>query len=167
MILSPQRSTAPQHIANRSVPQISPQTLRTDAWLLRGIHSLPGALQLAGRRLSFTAFNAGTLRRRQLRALEHEVGTEGLAAKLSNGESALVFDVPISTVQDVHFPWYYFNGGCKLTLDGVRYRIGFDQPSNTKGTGEGGDLFGSIARARRHGKMWKAVFAELGDSPTD
>lgn len=138
----------------------------TDAWLLRGIHSLPGMLQLAQGRLSFTAFDAGTFRRSQLRSLEHEFGRDGLAETLRDGKTAVVFDRPLSDVQAVRFPWYYFSGGFHLTLNGECYRFGFDQPSNTQGAGEGGDLIGSISRARRRGKAWRAVFTELCSSPS-
>ena len=139
----------------------SPTQFGTDAWLLRGIRSLPGTLQLARRCLSFTAFDAGNFRPRQLRALEQDFGRPGLVETLTAGKTAVVFELPLSAVQAVRFPWYYFSGGLHLTLNGVRYRFGFDEPSNTKGAGEGGDLLGSAVRARRRGKAWKAVFTGL------
>lgn len=134
--------------------------LCTDAWLLRGINSMPGTLKLAGGRLSYTACGAGTFWRRQLRKLETEVGRAGLAKRLYENEKAIVFDVSLADVQEVHFPWFYFSGGVKLTLYGVRYRFGFEQPANTRVASEGGDLIGQIARARRLGKAWKAVLLE-------
>ena len=136
----------------------------TPAWLLRGIHSIPGRLTLAGGRLSFTAFGAGNCGRRQLRRLESATGQEGLAKRLSRNEEAVVFEVPLSDVQEVTFPWYYFSGGLKLTVRGVRYRFGFDRPANTKLSGEGGDVVGESTRARRRGKAWKTVFSDLRGS---
>lgn len=121
---------------------------------------MPGALMLAEDCLSFTAFDSGNLWRSQLRKLESDAGRVGLAKLLGNDEKTVVFDVPLSEVQDVNFPWYYFSGGVKLTLNGVRYRFGFDRPSNTKMSSEGGDLFGEVSKARRNGKAWKAVLIE-------
>ena len=133
--------------------------LRTEAWLLRGISSMPGALALANDRLSFTAFGAGNFGGRQLRKLEAEAGRDGLATRLGNDENTVVFDVPLAEVQDVNFPWYYFSGGVKLTLCGVRYRFGFARPANTKLPSENADL-SDITKARRSGKAWKAVLIE-------
>ena len=139
----------------------------TEAWLLRGIYSLPGTLRLARGRLSFTAFNAGNFRRRQLRALERESDRKELADTLHDGRTTVVFDVPFSAVQAVRFPWYYFSGGLHLRLNGVRYRLGFDQPSNTKGAGEGGDLIGSITRARQRGKAWRTLLTDFDGVPAE
>ena len=131
--------------------------LATAAWLLRGIYSIPGTLRFAQGRLSFTAFGAGNCGSSHLRKLEAEAGSEGLARRLEEGERVVVFEVPLADVQDVNFPWYYFSGGVKLTVEGVRYRFGFDEPSNTKLSGEGGDVMGEISKARRNGKAWKAI----------
>ena len=133
--------------------------LRTEAWLLTGISSIPGALRLSGGRLSFTAFGAGNCGRRKLRKLEAETGQEGLAKRLGDDEHAVVFDVPLADVQEATFPWYYFTGGVKLTLDGARYRFGFARPANTKLPSDGLGL-DDIAKARRSGKAWKAVLSE-------
>jgi hypothetical protein len=134
-----------------------PSSLSTEAWLLRGVSSLPGTLALGGRRLLFTARGAGTCWGWQLRRLERETGRAGLTSRLEAGATALVFDVPLSDVQNVRFPWYTFSGGVTLTIRGVRYRVGFDEPSNTKMAGEGGDLLGEWGRARRRGRAWKDV----------
>ena len=128
--------------------------------MLRGISSIPGALKLSGGRLSFTAFGAGNCWRRQLRKLERETGRVGLAELLGDDQNAVVFDIPLAEVQDVHFPWFYFSGGVKFTVDGVRYRFGFDRPANTKLSAEGADLVGAISKARRSGRAWKAVFID-------
>ena len=132
---------------------------RTEAWLLRGIHSMPGALVFAQGRLSFKASGSGTFSRRQLRRLEEESGRAGLAASLENDEHAVVFDVPLSDVQHVSFPWYYFSGGVKFSLQGIRYRFGFDKPANTRLPSESLDLRG-VSKARRNGKAWKALLLD-------
>ena len=144
----------------------TPTRFGTDAWLLRGIRSLPGRLQLARGRLSFTAFGAGNFRPRQLRALERDFGRAELAEPLRDGKTTVVFDVPFSAVQAVRFPWYYFSGGLHLTLNGECYRFGFDEPSNTQGAGEGGDLIGSISRARRRGKAWRSMLTDVDSFPS-
>lgn len=120
---------------------------------------MPGALTLADDRLSFTAFGSGNFWGRQLRKLEAEAGRVGLAKQLGDDQRTVVFEVPLSEVQDVTFPWYYFSGGVKLTLGGVRYRFGFDRPANTKMPSESLDL-GDISKARRSGKAWKAVLID-------
>ena len=51
-----------------------PKLIRTEAWLLRGISSLPGMLELADGNLSFTAFGSGNFWGFQLRKLEQETG---------------------------------------------------------------------------------------------
>lgn len=134
--------------------------LHTPAWLLRGISSIPGTLRLAAGRLSFTASGSGNLWGHQLRRLERDVGRKGLAKRLSDEEYAVVFDVPLAHVQQVRFPWYYFSGGLKLTLNGVVYRFGFDRPSNTRLSSEGGNLLGEVSQARRHGKAWQTALVE-------
>lgn len=133
----------------------STKNLRTKAWMLRGIGSVPGTLSLSPRRLSFTAHGSGNLWGGQLRRLEADAGRAGLAKQLDGDERAVVFDVPLSEVQDVHFPWYYFSAGFKVSVNGVRYRFGFDKPANTRFSDEGGDVFGEISRARRKGKTWR------------
>ena len=120
---------------------------------------MPGTLRLASGRLSFTASGSGNFWGRQLRKLEVEAGREGLAEQLDNDERAVVFDVSLADVQAVNFPWYYFSGGVKLTLRGVRYRFGFDRPANTRLPSESMDL-SEITKARRKGKAWKAVLIE-------
>lgn len=135
--------------------------LRTAAWLLRGTRSVPGELALSGGTLRFTAHGRGNLSRSGLRGLERRVGRAGLAERLVAGERSVVFEAPLAEVRDVRFPWYYFSGGVKLTVGGVRYRLGFDQPSNTKLEGEGGDLPGEISRARERGASWKSALSGL------
>ncbi|HHI78806.1 MAG TPA: hypothetical protein ENK02_02365 [Planctomycetes bacterium] len=132
----------------------------TKAWLLLGNRNLPGELRLSSGRLSFCVLGEGNLGRRGFEKLEARSGCAELGALVERGARPLLFELPLSEVERVHFPWYYFSGGLKLTIAGVQYRFGFDQPSNSRGVNEGGDLFGSIARARRAGKAWKAVFEE-------
>lgn len=137
-------------------------TLRTDAWLMRGLGTLPGRLALAHGRLSFTAHGAGTLWPFQLRRLAQAAGRPALAEALEAGRAAVVFDVSLAAVARVHVPWYYFSGGLIVTTGaGARYRLGFARPVNTAAAAEPGDLFGEVARARRAGKAWRQALSGL------
>jgi hypothetical protein len=40
-----------------------------------------------------------------------------------------VFDVPLSQVTDVSWPWWWFGGGLKLTAAGQRWKITFVRPN--------------------------------------
>jgi hypothetical protein len=103
--------------------------LRSEAWTLRGLSSVPGELVLRGGRLSFKADGIGSAWPWQLRKLGREVGSERLAARLESGDRALVFDWPLD---DTHwwFPWYYFSGGMKIRRAGVVLRLSFGKPAN-------------------------------------
>lgn len=76
--------------------------LTTDAWQLLGITaSRHGELRLDHGRLRFT---------------------------LDDG--TVVFRTDVVAVEAIVFPWYYFGGGLKLTVAGVRHRISFVRPNN-------------------------------------
>jgi hypothetical protein len=124
--------------------------LRTDAWLLKGITgSVPGELKLVRGRLTL---------------------------KTTDGT---MFDVPLSQVGRVRFPWYYFGAGVKLSVDDRRWRIsfvrpnqqggGFDSARTAEGLGSEGLAaagaargFREIGEGRRAGKAWKVVLSESG-----
>jgi hypothetical protein len=44
----------------------------------------------------------------------------------------VVFDVPLSEVTDVIWPWYYFGGGVKLSAAGEPYRLSFVLPNGAQ-----------------------------------
>lgn len=91
--------------------------METPAWLLKGLFfSSPGTLKLRGERLIFT---------------------------LDTGEQVLA--CPLSDIQKLQFPWYYFGAGVVLTIEGTRYRISFVQQ------GEDGDVRTGI----QNGKAWR------------
>lgn len=104
--------------------------LCTEAWLLRGISSIPGALSLQRGLVTFTAHGAGSAWPWQLRKLERIMRAEGLATSIEAGEASVVFRWPVS---DARFwiPWYYFGGGLILEHDGQRLRFSFGRPANT------------------------------------
>jgi hypothetical protein len=73
------------------------------AWLLKGITgSVPGWLDLDAGRLRFAS------------------------------EEEMVFDVALSEVSQVVFPWYYFGGGMKLRAAGVPFRLSFVKPNGAE-----------------------------------
>jgi hypothetical protein len=87
------------------------------------------------------------------------VASEAGTLTLRNGrlifvDSNDVFNIPITDLQDVRFPWFYFDTACILTIEGYKYRLSFIQPGNTAG-GE----YAIIADARRTGRRWKSALA--------
>jgi hypothetical protein len=129
----------------------------TAAWLIMGsTGSAPGALQLDGGRLSYTARGRGALTDGQLAELERRTGRTGLARALDAGQEVTLFDVPLQAVSGAVFPWYYFGGGMKLAIGEAGFRFSFLRPQNTRVEVPG--VF-DIPVGRASGKAWKAVFA--------
>ena len=58
------------------------------------------------------------------------------------------FDVPLSEVNDVKFPWHYFSGGFKMRIGGEEFRFSFVEPHNE---------YADISGGREAGKAWKKV----------
>lgn len=116
----------------------------TDAWHLRGItRSLPGRLHLEANTISFVYDDGDVL-----------------------------FRAPLSEVREIVFPWYYFGGGCKLTVEGVRYRLSFVRPNDADdamdrlaaGAGDAGAVYSQVAgkfidigSGRAAGRVWEEV----------
>jgi hypothetical protein len=93
----------------------------TFVWRLSGLtDSEAGHLELRGGRLTFTP----------------------LAAEKPG------FDVPITEVHDINFPWHYFGGGFKMRIAGEQYRFSFVEPHT-----ESAD----IKAARDRGRVWKKL----------
>jgi hypothetical protein len=84
-------------------------------------------------------------------------------------ETREVFDVPLRDVRDVVWPWYYFGGGVKLTVDREQYRFSFVLPNGAeyptaRMTASRGDQAAltlvvrkgdDIAKGRGAGKEWR------------
>ena len=104
---------------------------RSEAWILRGLGSIPGELMLRGGRLSFTADGIGSAWPGQLRRLGADVGSPRFAATLESGDRARLFDWPL---EDTHwwFPWHYFGGGMKIRHGDARLRVSFGKPGNMR-----------------------------------
>lgn len=90
-------------------------------WRLTGlIGSEAGHLELRNGRLTFTPI---------------EVGKPG-------------FDVPLTEVQDITFPWHYLGGGFKMRIGGEQYGFSFIEPHNDNA---------DIGGGRDVGKAWKKL----------
>jgi len=91
----------------------------TPVWRLSGMAgSEPGHLDLRGGRLVYTPAD------------------EGLKG----------FDVPLSEVSEISFPWHYFNGGFKMRIGAEKFRFSFVEPH---------DQYADIITGRATGKAWK------------
>jgi len=101
--------------------------LHDDVWLLIGLFgNEPGQLELREGRLTFRT------------------------------SAGVQFDVPLSEVSYVEYPWYYFGGGVQFTVAGRRYRLSFVPP--TSHGGRAGDVPGG----RRVGAAWRSAFRHAG-----
>ena len=118
------------------------ETLCTEAWLLVGItRSVPGILELKNGQLAFAS------------------------------DEGCIFDVPLSTVRDVNFPWHYFGGGVKFSIGSENYRLSFVQPNDAADVSAELLKRTTLSRApsvlkvldigdgRRAGKAWKSVLS--------
>ncbi len=128
------------------------RVLRTPAWYLIGLtRSLPGALQLAGSRLTLAT------------------------------EFVSLFDEPLSAIERVTWPWWYFGGGCKIRVGEEGYRVSFVRPNGAMDAstrvviGEAGAAGAGVAigyalakmrdvhGGRARGRAWREVLdAALG-----
>jgi hypothetical protein len=53
----------------------------------------------------------------------------GSQGRLTFMSDSPVFDVPMTEVGDVRWPWHWFGGGVKLTAAGTPYKITFVRPN--------------------------------------
>ena len=93
----------------------------------------------------------------------------GVAALLTKSGDQLVlateegerFRVPVGEAK-VEFPWWYGNGGMRITVAGTRYTLGFSPPARVEGEGLRlpGEYDEQLAQglvAWRTGRQWKAA----------
>lgn len=127
---------------DRKTNTADPEEFTSDAWLLEGITvSIPGSLALQNGRLRFATLEE------------------------------VVFDVPLSEITSVKFPWYYFGGGVKLQAAGKPYRFSFVVPNGIEYAGGralgavGNPLallvaaskIGDIRNGRKLGRKWREL----------
>ena len=139
-------------------PQATPEPgtrLCTQAWLLRGISSIRGELQLRAGEVSFRVFDSGSAWPWQLRKLERVQGCAGMTAAIEAGEGACLFRWSVREVQ-AWCPWYYFGGGIKLRRGDVVLRLSFGASAGAgDGTLQGLDTFEQVRDMRRIGALWR------------
>jgi hypothetical protein len=141
-------------ISREELNRADAKPVHSQVWLLLGlVNSVPGKLTLHDGQLQFFLLNAGTLWSSGLQKLEQRLGVPSLAERLNNNLATQIFDIPISNIQKVSFPWYYFMGGMHLTVKGTKFRISFIQPQNT--TYRSTSSASGIAFARKSGKWWR------------
>jgi hypothetical protein len=140
--------------------------LRTDAWLLRGISSIPGELRLASGKLSFTSSEFGSAWPFQLRKLGQLLDQPSLAKSLEEGKTFQLFQWHVDQVQST-VPWYYFGGGIKLRHQGIQLRFSFGRPTS------GGHNLAAAASdlkefgvMRSRGKLWSKALATAASRTT-
>lgn len=138
------------------------ERLRTAAWLLRGISSIPGELRLERGVLVFTATGAGTLWPFQWRRLARALQRPTLSPP-AHGETAVdLFAWPVEAVR-VTAPWYWFGGGMVVRHAGVRLRLSFGAPaSHAEGLGEATDQLREVRVMRARGREWRDALAAAG-----
>lgn len=133
--------------------------LHTDAWLLRGISSIPGELHLASGTLSFTCTGAGSAWPFQLRKLGRVIRSPELTTALEAGTPFELFRWPASTVAATQ-PWYYFGGGIVLRHDGITLRFSFGRPAtHGDGVAAAADELHQVRAMRRRGALWVSALA--------
>jgi hypothetical protein len=151
--------------------------MRSEAWLLRGISSLPGELRLKNGVLLFeTNCGVGTMWPWQLRKLERVLAAPGFAATVEDGKDAIAFRWPVAEIE-AWCPWIYFGGGIKLRRGNVTLRFSFGRPANTQpNLGSSGsplalpqavENLSEIGVMRKRGAAWKAALADASAAAAD
>ena len=134
--------------------------LHTDAWLLRGISSIPGELSLRSEVLSFVASGSGSAWPFQLRKLGELFQQPALQAELNAGHTVPLFAWPVREIS-ASMPWYYFSGGITLQRRGVRVRLGFGRPVDAgRVPGQPMEGLAEVGAARKRGKLWASALTE-------
>jgi hypothetical protein len=140
--------------------------LRTDAWLLRGISSIPGELKLANGKLTFTCSAFGSAWPFQLRKLGQLLDQPLLAKALEEGKTFQLFQWRVEHVQST-VPWYYFGGGIKLQHQGTHLRFSFGRPtSGGHNLASAAADFKELGAMRSRGKLWSRALATAASRPT-
>jgi hypothetical protein len=141
------------------------QNFSSEAWLCRGISTVPGELKLEDGRLSYTAFGFGTILWFQRGKLEREAHQPGLADRMRRGENSVVFDARMTDVE-TEFPWYD-PGGLRIRVGEAKYRIVFSESARVHHKGNiAGELIQSVfiiqklTKAMRLWKAWKDTLRE-------
>jgi hypothetical protein len=136
----------------KTAKSTTPTSLRSEAWLLRGISAIPGELRLSGNRISFTVQGRGSAWDWQLRKLERHARTVNLASLVKSGRDAVLFDANLRDVA-VAFPWYYFSGGLVVKTSDDVYKLSFGRPANSPRAGVSNGPARAVAELKEIGSM--------------
>jgi hypothetical protein len=135
--------------------------LRTEAWLLRGISTLPGELRLNAGKLSFISSGPGSTWPFQLRKLGLLLDQPALARAVEEGKPFQLFEWSAREVQ-VTVPWYYFGGGIKLKHQATELRFSFGRPaSSTHGRASAAAELQEVGAMRSRGKLWARALSNV------
>ena len=93
-----------------------------------------------------------------VRRLEKSAKRPGLARALLSYENAIVFDVPISEIEEMKVPFH--RSGINLYIGGNRYRFSFARPQNTSIWPE----LGGLPDAMEATKSWREALGSRGVS---
>jgi hypothetical protein len=141
--------------------------LRTEAWLLRGISSIPGELVLEGGALKFIARGTGSAWPWQIAKIERALQLSGYASAAKDGKPFALFEWPVSEV-DAVVPWYYFGGGIVLARNGRRLRFSFGSPASTnQSLASAFENIRKVGAMRSRGKLWSAAIEKASRKPGD
>ncbi len=141
--------------------------LRTEAWLLRGISSIPGELLLQGGALKFIAQGTGSAWPWQIAKLERLLQASGYAIAAEAGKPFALFEWPVSEVEAV-VPWYYFGGGIVLARNGRRLRFSFGSPASTnRSLASAFENIRKVGVMRSRGRLWSTAIAKASGKPGD
>jgi hypothetical protein len=79
----------------------------------------------------------------------------------------VLFDVPLASIGRRVFPWYYFGGGMKISVNGTEYRLSFVRPNGaevlvgrmlpTQGIFVAAQKVTDIADGRAAGRRWREI----------
>ena len=134
--------------------------LHSEAWLMRGVSSIPGELRLGSPTLSFTATGIGSAWPFQLRKLAAQLHRPIPVEALELGQPVQLFAWPVRELVP-SAPWFYFGGGINLRRGHLKLRIGFGKPVGVIGD-PGGALTGlrGLGAMRELGALWASALAE-------
>lgn len=139
--------------------------LRTEAWLLRGISSIPGELVLQGGALKFIARGTGSAWPWQIAKLERALQLSGYLNSARAGKPFELFEWPVADVE-VLVPWYYFGGGMVLARNGRRLRFSFGSPASAnRSLASAFENIQKVGAMRSRGKQWATAIEQASRKP--
>lgn len=135
--------------------------MHSDAWLLRGVSSIPGRLLLEHGHIRFVVSSSGTAWPWQLRKLARQLATTWPGDGDGRARDAELFRWPLDGVR-AWAPRYYFSGGIRLAHAGRVLRFSFGRPVDAEARGEELDVYREVDRMRATGLQWRATLSQAG-----